>query len=329
MKGLMIYGAAGYTGRLASEFAKSLGLQFIVAGRSESKLKALAACLGVEYRIFTVNDSKLVDASLQGVRVLLNCSGPFLHTAKPLIEACIRNGVHYLDIAAELDSYELSEQKHEEAKKANIMLLPGCGGSVAMLGCLADFMVEHVANPISIDIALHVAGPMSRGSAISAAENLSSKCFQRLNGKLVDQGSGHAMQFDFDDGRGSVSCFPATLPDLITLWRSTNIPNIKTFVHVAGGTFPTDNLHSMPEGPTAQQRETNPYHVAAIVTGPDDTTNRAVLHIVNGYTFTPLASVEAARRVLMGEAQAGFQTPSNLFGYRFAESIAGSKFRNL
>ncbi|PTB36138.1 hypothetical protein M441DRAFT_283694 [Trichoderma asperellum CBS 433.97] len=329
MADLTIYGATGYTGRLASEFAKSLGLQFTVAGRSESKLKALAACLGVEYRIFRVEDSTLVDASLQGLRVLLNCSGPFLHTAKPLIEACIRNGVHYLDIAAELDSYELCEQKHEEAKKANIMLLPGCGGSVAMLGCLADYMFEHVTNPISIDIALHVAGPMSRGSAISAAENLTSKCLHRLNGKLVDQGSGHTMQFDFDDGRGGVSCFPATLPDLITLWRSTNIPNIKTFVHVAGGAFPTDNLDSLQEGPTAEQRETNPYHVAAIVTSSDGTTNRGVLHIVNGYTFTPLASVEAVRRVLMGEAKPGFQTTSNLFGYRFAESIAGSRFRNL
>ncbi|PON28855.1 hypothetical protein TGAM01_v201963 [Trichoderma gamsii] len=329
MANLIIYGATGYTGRLASEFAKSDNLQFTVAGKSESKLKALAASLGVEYRIFALGDPKVVDAALQGARVLLNCSGPFLHTAEPLIEACIRNGVHYLDIAAELDSYELSEKKHEEAKKANVMLLPGCGGSVAMLGCLTNYMIEGVANPISIDIALHVAGPMSRGSAISAAENLTSKCLKRLDGKLVDQDSGQTIYFDFNDGRGSVSCFPATLPDVITIWRSTNIPNIRTFVHVAGDAFPTENLNSLAEGPTAKQRESNPYHVAATVTGSDGATTRAVLHTVNGYTFTPLASVEAARRVLMGEVKAGFQTPSRLFGYRFVEAIAGSTFRDL
>lgn len=329
MARLIIYGATGYTGRLASEFAKSLSLQFTVAGRSESKLKVLAACLEVDYRVFAVDDPMLIDASIQGAQVLLNCSGPFLRTAKPLIEACIRTEVHYLDIAAELDSYELSENKHEQAKKANVMLLPGCGGSVAMLGCLAACMIEHVANPVCIDIALHVAGPMSRGSAISAAENLTSRCLKRVDGKLVAQDSGHTMQFDFDDGRGSVSCFPATLPDLITLWQSANIPNIRTFVHVMGDAFPTDNLDALPEGPTAEQRERNPYHVAAAVTGSDGTTTRAVLHTVNGYTFTPLASVEAARRVLMGEAKAGFQTPSNLFGYQFVESIAGSWFRDL
>jgi short subunit dehydrogenase-like uncharacterized protein len=329
MDGLIIYGATGYTGRLASEFAKSHNLQFMVAGRSGSKLKALAACLGVEYRVFALDEPMLVDAGLHGSRVLLNCSGPFLRTAEPLIEACIRNRVHYLDIAAELDSYELSEKKQEEAKKASVMLLPGCGGSVAMLGCLTNYMIEHIASPICIAIALHVAGPMSQGSAVSAAENLTSRCLKRLDGRLVNQDSGHTMQFDFDDGRGSVPCFPATLPDLVTIWRSTNIPNIRTFVHVAGGAFPTENLDGMAEGPTAKERESNPYHVAATVTGSDGSITRAVLHTVNGYTFTPLGSVEAAKRVLMGEAQAGFQTPSNLFGYRFVEAIAGSKFQKL
>ncbi|UKZ61319.1 uncharacterized protein TrAtP1_002585 [Trichoderma atroviride] len=329
MADLIIYGATGYTGRLASGFAKSYNLQFTVAGRSENKLKALAATLDVEYRVFAVDDPLAVDAGLHGARVLLNCSGPFLHTAEPLIEACIRNGIHYLDIAAELDSYQLSEKKHEEARQANVMLLPGCGGSVAMLGCLTQYIIENVANPVSIDIALHIAGPMSRGSAISAAENLTSKCLRRLDGKLVDQDRGHHMDFDFDDGRGAVSCFPATLPDVIAIWRSTNIPNIRTFVHAAGNALPTGNLDSMAEGPTAKQRETNPYHVAATVTASDGSITRAVLHTVNGYTFTPLASVEAARRVLMGEMQAGFQTPSNLFGHRFVEVIAGTAFRDL
>lgn len=329
MVDLIIYGATGYTGRLASDFAKSYNLQFTVAGRSENKLKTLAASLGVDYRVFALDDTALVDAGLQGARVLLNCSGPFLYTAEPLIEACIRNGVHYLDIAAELDGYGLSEQRNEEAKEANIMLLPGCGGSVAMLGCLTEYVIKDVASPVSIDIALHVAGPMSRGSAISAAENLTSKCLKRQDGKLVDQDSGHTMNFDFDDGRGNVSCFPATLPDVITIWRSANIPNIRTFVHVAGDAFLADNLDSLMEGPTAKQRESNPYHVAATVTDSGGLITRAVLHTVNGYTFTPLASVEAAKRVLLGEVQAGFQTPSKLFGYRFVEAIAGTTFRDL
>jgi short subunit dehydrogenase-like uncharacterized protein len=49
---------------------------------------------------------------------------------------------------------------------------------------------------------------------------------------------------------------------------------------------------------------------------------RSVLDTVNGYTFTTIAAAEAARRVLNGEARAGFQTPAGLFGAGFAETIA-------
>ena len=58
------------------------------------------------------------------------------------------------------------------------------------------------------------------------------------------------------------------------------------------------------------------------VIGADGGVTRAVLDTVNGYSFTPLAAVEAARRVLAGAVAAGFQTPAGLFGNGFAETIA-------
>ncbi|MDB5931009.1 MAG: hypothetical protein JWR60_2716, partial [Polaromonas sp.] len=56
----------------------------------------------------------------------------------------------------------------------------------------------------------------------------------------------------------------------------------------------------------------------------------AVLLIQNsGYSYTPLAAVEAARRVLGGEQRAGFETPAWLFGAGFAETIAGTQITDL
>jgi hypothetical protein len=49
-----------------------------------------------------------------------------------------------------------------------------------------------------------------------------------------------------------------------------------------------------------------------------------VIETINGYSYTPLAAVEAARRVLAGERRSGFETPGRLFGVEFAESIAGT-----
>tara|TARA_R110000751_G_scaffold28355_1_gene74002 strand:- start:759 stop:965 length:207 start_codon:yes stop_codon:yes gene_type:complete len=61
------------------------------------------------------------------------------------------------------------------------------------------------------------------------------------------------------------------------------------------------------------------------VTDADGSVARSVLDTVNGYTFTAMAAAEAARRVLTGEVRPGFQTPADLFGNGFAESIADTR----
>ena len=58
------------------------------------------------------------------------------------------------------------------------------------------------------------------------------------------------------------------------------------------------------------------------MTATDGAIARSVIETVNGYT--PLAAVEAARRVLNGERQRGFATPAKVFGGEFAKSIAGT-----
>lgn len=329
MSELMLYGANGYTGRLASLYAKSIGMNFIVAGRSGDKVNEFASSLNLPCRVFDVNCSHLVDSAIAGISVLLNCAGPFKRTAKPLMEACIRNGVHYLDIAAELDSYRLADGLDQKAKEANVMLMPGCGGSVAMLGCLAGHVVDRVQDASRIDIALHVAGSMSRGSAVSAAENMTTECLQRVDGELVEQDIANTGLFDFQDGQGHVTSLPITLPDLITIWKSTNVANIRVFVHASENAFPTQALSTLPDGPMFEEREANPYHAAVTVTASNGDTSRAVLHTVNGYTFASLASIEAAKRVLAKEAQGGFQTPALIFGNDFIRTIPGSSIKDV
>jgi short subunit dehydrogenase-like uncharacterized protein len=50
---------------------------------------------------------------------------------------------------------------------------------------------------------------------------------------------------------------------------------------------------------------------------------------VNGYSYTPLAAVEAALRVLSGDHRPGFETPASVFGDDFAETIAGTVITEL
>jgi len=327
MTRLMIYGATGYTGRMAADHARAAGLDLILAGRDETRLAELGRTLGTEHRVFALDEDAVVGTALHDVAVLLNCAGPFQRTANPLMRGAIRAGAHYLDIAAELDSYNLAEAYDAEAQAAGVMLLPGSGGSVAMLGSLVGRAAERLGRPHTIRVALHVAGTMSRGSAITVAGNLTAECLERADGALRSRESGAARNFDF--GTGPVPCFPITLPDLVTLWRALQAPNIGTFVHVSGGAFPTGDLDDLPDGPSAREREANRYQAAVEVTGAGGETVQAILDAANGYSFTPLAAAEAARRVLAGEARSGFQTPAGLFGHGFAETIADTTIQIL
>ncbi|KZM24046.1 uncharacterized protein EKO05_0004600 [Ascochyta rabiei] len=326
MAAFMIYGA-GYTGELTCEYAKSVGLDFVIAGRHESKVTAVATRFQVESRIFALDNSVADGTALNGIQVLLNCAGPFSQTVGFLVKACIQRGVHYLDVSAELGTYRLVQRLHEDAVKANTMLMPGGGASVALLGCLAARVLEDVNQPYSVDVALQVSGPMSRGSVMSSAESVTVDCLQRLRGELVPQDTGSTKDFDFDDGNGTVTCFPVTLPDLITIWLSSGVPNIRIFVHALGTFDSTGDISSLPDGPTTEQRDENPYRAAAVVTAADGTVKRAVLQSVNGYTFTSVASVQAAKRILNGQVVAGYQTPFAVFGSDFAEVITGFRTR--
>jgi len=322
MKKLLIYGAAGYTGRMAAENAKTAGIDFIIAGRDETRLAKLASGLGVEHLVFNLDSPAIVDTALASAFVVLNCAGPFKLTAEPLMTAAIRTRTHYLDVAAELDGYLLAQTLDTKAKAEGVMLLPGSGGSVAMLGSLASLAASAIPHPQKISIALRVSGSMSRGSAMSA-ESMGIETLTRMDGLLSERSTADLRDFDF--GAGPVSCFPVTLPDLVTIWHSTQIPNIETFVHVSADSFPTGDLANLPDGPDAQEREANRYQAAVEVKGEDGTVSRAILDTVNGYTFTALASVEAARRVLDGDVLAGFHTPVEVFGAHFAETIGNTR----
>src|SRR5512147_1878944 len=98
MKKILVYGSYGYTGQLIVEHAVQEGLQLILAGRDEKRLREQAEKYEVEYRVFAVEETAKLDAALQEVDAVLHCAGPFVLTFKTMAEACIRNKKHYVDI---------------------------------------------------------------------------------------------------------------------------------------------------------------------------------------------------------------------------------------
>src|SRR5271156_3730545 len=89
----MIYGSTGYTGRLITQEAVLRGLEPTLAGRRSAAVEAQAEQFDRPFRVFAVDDPNLAD-QIKDFELVLNCAGPFSATAVPMVEACIRAGVH-------------------------------------------------------------------------------------------------------------------------------------------------------------------------------------------------------------------------------------------
>ena len=85
---LLLYGASGYTGALIARLAVHRWLRPILAWRQRDTVAAVAAPLGLEYRVLALDDAAALDAALAEARAVLHCAGPFTHTSRPMADAC-------------------------------------------------------------------------------------------------------------------------------------------------------------------------------------------------------------------------------------------------
>ena len=117
-RAVVIYGAAGHTGRFVVAELLKRGFRPIVSGRSRGKLEELASIYGdLEVREASVEDPASLDRALAGAAAVINCAGPFARTAEPLIEAALRARIPYLDVAAEIEVASAAFENYGEAAR--------------------------------------------------------------------------------------------------------------------------------------------------------------------------------------------------------------------
>ncbi|HMS41374.1 MAG TPA: saccharopine dehydrogenase NADP-binding domain-containing protein, partial [Pyrinomonadaceae bacterium] len=76
------------------------------------------------FRVFSLEDAAQTDEALSDVEFVLHCAGPFSLTSAPMVEACLRNKKHYLDITGEIAVFEAMAARDNQAKDAGIMIMP-------------------------------------------------------------------------------------------------------------------------------------------------------------------------------------------------------------
>lgn len=317
---LLLYGAAGYTGKIIAARAKALGLDFEIAGREDDKISALAAELGVAYHVFTVEDNTGWQLALAGKKVLINAAGPFRYTAREAMQACLKAGVHYLDISAELETYQLAESLDGEARRAGIQLMSGAGLFVSY-DALAVYLSKQVKEPVSLTVGFRHFGGFSRGSVLSSKNIADLGLLIRKDGQLVQSDDQGTKKFDFVGEE--VECMPTPLGGIILSYKSTGIPNIREYfsLKLPATQLPDIAPPELPEGPSEQERAAGRNGLSGEVTGRDGTVVKACVDAPSGYDLTPLSVVAVAHRILGDDFKTGYQSPGSAYGESIIHDI--------
>ena len=329
---LMIYGATGYTGQLIAAQAVALGLEPILAGRNAQKLASMARKFGLETRAFDLGDADRITAALENITVVLHCAGPFVHTATPMFEACLRTGTHYLDITGEIDVFESLAARDAAAKEARIMVLPGAGFDVVPSDCLIADLAARYPGGQYLRLGLAAHSGASRGTMRTVLESITNLRIRR-NGAITRVAAG-SLSHDFDFGVPPRTALVGVLGDVSTAYWSTGIPNIAAYGQATSLVRMLTRMSRLSSwlpgrmsqlllsrwverasaGPSESERRES---YAILVAEIEDANGRraaARLRTPDPYDFTAEVAVTIATRALHGDIKIGYQTPSLAYG---------------
>ena len=341
--GLLIYGANGYVGTLIAQRAVAEGLSPTLAGRRAEPVEALATELDTDHQVFSLAHAGVVERRVADVDAVLNCAGPFTRTAEPLVTACLAAGTDYLDVAGSVDVLEAHAERDATAEKHGIALLPGVGHDVVATDCLAASLHGENLDATRLTMAVDELGTFSPGTLKSIIVGLDRPGVVREHGDLrTVPMAWKRRQFTFE---GTLTT-AVTVPwgEVSTGFYTTGIPNIETYATVPdyaaallerarpltpvlqspGVQAALERLVDVAvSGPSADERSRSETHVYGEVV--DDAGERATarLRTPDTYDTTAMIAVEAARRTLEGEVDAGFSTPASAFGPEFVLEFDG------
>ncbi|HLU83084.1 MAG TPA: saccharopine dehydrogenase NADP-binding domain-containing protein [Trueperaceae bacterium] len=341
--GLLIYGANGYVGEAAARLAVAQGLSPVLAGRNRAEVERLAAELGVEARVSALDDPHTLDAALEGMRVVLHMAGPYVFTAQPMVDACLRNGVHYLDITGELPVLEALASRDAEARARGVMVMPAVGLDSVPSDCLAAHLLRRLPEATQLTLGLQTSGPagLPPGTQRTMIE-MAHRSGKVVRGGALSPADGAFATRTIDFGRGPVTAVRFPAPDPFIAFRTTGIANIamyvalspllrvgyrlvKTVQPILRSSAVRDFLKRfVAPGPGAEALASSSTHVWAEARSEAGAVAVSRLHGPEGaVVWTTRSALVIVRKILGGTASPGFQTPAGVYGPDLVLESAG------
>lgn len=147
---LVVYGASGFTGRLAAEYlarrytpgsssAAAAGepVRWAMAGRDRVKLERVRdemvakhphAAGKIDVLVGAIDDPAALEAVTSKTNAILSFAGPFALYGMPVVDACVKTATHFADITGEPTFIRDVIDKHDAAAKASKTCVVNCVG---------------------------------------------------------------------------------------------------------------------------------------------------------------------------------------------------------
>lgn len=113
-------------------------------------------------------DGDALRAAIDGAALVVLGAGPYIRTADPVMEACIDQGVPYLDLDDDEASTRLAMELDAKAKEAGVPVFVGCGASPGLTNVMASDAARDLDTVDRIDVcwATGDEGPVPFGRAV-------------------------------------------------------------------------------------------------------------------------------------------------------------------
>ncbi|MFH0241648.1 saccharopine dehydrogenase family protein [Streptomyces sp. HK10] len=303
-----VYGAYGHTGRFVVERLRERGFVPVLSGRDAGRLKTMAteSGSGPDARTASVDDPVSLDRALAGAAAVINCAGPFATTAAPVIEAALRAGIPYVDVAAEIEANaDTFAHFTERARAAGAVIVP----AMAFYGGLGDLLVTAAMGDWAAADEVHIAYGLSGWHPTAGTRAAGTVSRQRRGGRRVRYANGR-LEYRHDDPPTLEWPFPEpmgtravigefTMADVVTVPSHLSVPEVRTYMTVEAARDVSAPDTPAPTAADERGRSAQTFLVDAVVRSGGGE-RRAVARGRDIYAVTAPLAVEAVDRILTG-----------------------------
>jgi short subunit dehydrogenase-like uncharacterized protein len=262
-----------------------------------------------------------------------------------MLEACLAEGAHYLDITGEIDVFSACHARSAEAIERGICLVPGVGFDVVPTDCVAALLKQALPEAVSLVLAFEAGGGPSVGTAKTSVAGIAKGGRVRRGGAMVQVPLAFKIRTFMRQGKPRLAM---TIPwgDVFTAFITTGVPDIEVYMTASAATiasarrlnwlrplmglgmvtrFLQRRMAGSVKGPLPEKRARTGCYIWGEAEARDGRRATAEMETPNGYELTVTAALGVVEHLLSPALapRRGYLTPSQLMGASYALSLPG------